>query len=215
MTQRKENELSCEFGDVSSNCYYLLDQGVTEKLIYWGAKKFLPSFQRFPDIDLDDLKSEIREKLIKTPSTFEETEKSKPRSYICKIIQNTLISYLREKNSDSRYPAAGLIYPEKRMYEDEDFTVDWLALIPKHIAADMSQPEKPDALAEKKELIDAMRRTCDYLTQRQNQIIEGLKVGKSPTEISIEIGISRETYYQELRAIRQIFIKHGMLDFLH
>jgi RNA polymerase sigma factor (sigma-70 family) len=52
------------------------------------------------------------------------------------------------------------------------------------------------------------------LSARQQRIVAGVKAGTNNTELSRQMGISRDTLQEELRRIRQVFREEGLAPYL-
>ena len=63
-------------------------------------------------------------------------------------------------------------------------------------------------------LVLRIRGATERLSPRQQRIVGGLQLGESKTEISKNLPLSRQTLYEELARIREVFRDEGLADFL-
>ena len=63
-------------------------------------------------------------------------------------------------------------------------------------------------------LVVCIRGALQCLSHRQRRIVGGLRLGQSKTEISKNMPLSRQTLYEELGRIREVFRDEGLAEFL-
>ncbi len=59
-----------------------------------------------------------------------------------------------------------------------------------------------------------LRQITSRLSERQRDIIAGVTAGMNKTDLSRQLGISRDTLHEELRRIQQVFRDEGLADHL-
>ena len=63
-------------------------------------------------------------------------------------------------------------------------------------------------------LIEALKRAGANLTDRQQGVVQALNQGDSKVDAARRLGIHRDTLYQELKRIQQVFRDEGLEEFL-
>jgi RNA polymerase sigma factor (sigma-70 family) len=191
------------------------------------ARKYLPSFRQFPEIEIDDLEQIIATKAFQNESAFN-PQHGRASSYLCGIAQNAMIDHLRELKAKRSYPKGGIKRLDDTFSNDVQEDFDKTTFLPMEIAGidsltgddDESAPKGgsiisglPDELVEKAELLNAVRKAVMHLNPRLRRIAELLMLGKNPTEIAKEIGEKRSTVYYDMVKIRGFFSKQGLNEY--
>ena len=72
----------------------------------------------------------------------------------------------------------------------------------------------PEAEAVSADLADLADRVRTLLPQRQRRVWEGMATGEPPARIARDLGISRDTLYEDIRRIRNACRDSGLEEFL-
>ena len=133
--------------------------------------------------------------------TYREGREATIKSYMGKLLKNYLTSYLRKEIAEKRkmnYLPDSLDRPINE--KDPEYTLlDQIS--------EKATPPEPH-------LILDIKASLEKLTPRQQEICRLLSHKATKTDISTSLNINRDTVYEELKRIREIFRKDELEDYL-
>ena len=132
--------------------------------------------------------------------TYLEDREASIKSYMGRLIKNYLMSYLRKELAEKRktnYFPDSLDQPINE--EDPEYT----------LLDRVSEKESPPDPA----LILDIKASLEKLTPRQREICQLLSHKATKTDVSDYLSISRDTVYEEMKRIKEIFRKDELEDY--
>lgn len=167
------------------------------------VRGFLAPRAPFPALDFDDLLQECLLHWWTQRERYREERGASRGTYMRRILNAKLVDLTREANASKR---GGGRIAHSLDRDAEETEEEGLAL------GDLV-PSRVDIEAESSLRID-LRSGMALLTKRQRLVVRALAAGWQTTDISRRSGLSRDTLYEELRRIRQVFQDAGLEEYL-
>ena len=157
-----------------------------------------------PGYDADDLYQEGRTVWLRAKHTFRSDGGASLSTYIGRVVENRLSDLAREGRAGRRWSPRGTLSLDAPVGEDGDPLADLLR----------DGAPSPDVEAERSELLERLARMRERLPLRQQEVLDALADERHRAGIARDLGISRDTLYEDIRRIRDACRDAGLEDFL-
>ncbi len=160
--------------------------------------------QRPPnDIDFDELYQEGLTLCLSQRDRYEVARGASRGTFLRIVVQGRLRDLARgwtaEKRGSGRLPLS--LDAPASAHDHQGRTIGEMLPSQERLEADLAG------------LLD-LRQITSRLSERQRDIIAGVTAGMNKTDLSRQLGISRDTLHEELRRIQQVFRDEGLTDHL-
>ncbi len=135
---------------------------------------------------------------------YDEARGANRRTFMNRVCENRLRDLWREMHAARRWSARGTLSLDAPAGDDGDPLIDLLE----------DDAPRPDVLAEDSELLALIARVRSRLTPRQREILDGFTASHTVAAIARELGVHRDTVYEERRRIQNTCRDVGLEDFL-
>lgn len=157
-----------------------------------------------PGYDADDLYQEGRIAWLGAKHTFRVDGGASLPTYIGRVVENRLGDLWRATHASRRSSPRGTLSLNAPIGEDGDPLAELLK----------DSAPGPDVLAEDSELLALIARVRSRLTPRQREVLDGLSASHTVVAIAGELGVHRDTVYEDRRRIQDACRDAGLEDFL-
>lgn len=165
---------------------------------------FLRRHSGIPGYDEDDLYQEGHIAWLRARKTYRAERGASIRTYIARVVENRLTDLAREARAASRRPAAGVDSLDAALGPDGGSRADYLP----------DDAASPSDEAERAELAERIARVRGRLPARQKDVFDALAEDHQKVRIARDLGISRDTLYDEIRRIQDACRDAGLEEFL-
>ena len=166
------------------------------------VKDFRDDYPCLRKYDTEYLFTDCLIKWHQVRDTYKEVGRASPRTYMSRVVKNHLTSLVRRELAEKRqtdYLPDSLDRPLDP--DDPDMTL--LDRVSDELYEDPQIARKID-----------LEGSLLKLTPRQRELCRLLEQGQKITAIAEQLGLSRDTIYEEERRIREIFHKAGLREYL-
>jgi RNA polymerase sigma-70 factor (ECF subfamily) len=167
------------------------------------VRRFLASSKTFPVLDYDDLFQECLLHWWTQRQRYRKERGASPGTYMRRLLNAKLVDLTREAKAAKRGCGRITDSLDREVGEEKEDGLVLGDLVPGNV----------DVEAESSLRVD-LQRGVALLTERQRLVIRTLAAGWRITDISRRSGLSRDTLYEELHRIRQVFRDAGLKEYL-
>ena len=157
-----------------------------------------------PGYDADDLYQEGRLVWFRAKRTYRADGGASRSTYIGRVVENRLRDLARKARAVRRSSPGGVLSLDAPVGEDGDPLADLLR----------DDAPSPDVEAERSDLLERLARMRGRLPRRQQEVLDALADERPRAGIARDLGISRDTFYEDIRRIRDACRDAGLEDFL-
>ena len=137
-------------------------------------------------------------------SRYDEARGANRRTFMNRVCEHRLWDLWRGAHASQRWSPRGTLSLDAPATEGGDPLAELLE----------DSAHGPDVLAEYSELLALIARLRSRLTPRQQEVLDGLHVSRTVAEIARELGVHRDTVYEDRRRIQNACRDAGLEDFL-
>ncbi len=166
---------------------------------------YLRQHAPIPGHDADDLYQEGRSTWLRAKHTYCADRGASLATYIGTVVENRLRDLARAARAARRWSPGSVLSLDAPIGEDGDPLADLLR----------DDTPTPDVEAERHEIAERLARVRSRLPRRQRDLFDALGEDRPRAGIAHDLGISRDTLYEDIRRIQDACRDAGLEDFLH
>lgn len=165
---------------------------------------FVRQHPAIPGYDKDDLYQEGRVAWLRARKHYRADRGTSISTYPSRVVENRLRDLGRRARAARRYSPRGLASLDMQIGEGGD------------TQADLLRDDAPDpaAEAERTDMADQIDRVRRRLPLRRRDVLDALADDLPKAQIARDLGISRDTLYEEIHRIRDACRDAGLEEFL-
>ena len=157
-----------------------------------------------PGYDADDLYPEGRIVWLRAKHTYRPDRGASLSTYIGRVVEHRLSDLAREGRAGRRSSPRGTLSLDAPVGEDGDPLADLLH----------DDAPSPDVEAERSEIAERLARVRSRLPRRQRDVLDALGDDRPRAGIARDLGISRDTLYEDIHRIQDACRDTGLEDLL-
>lgn len=165
---------------------------------------FVSQHPPIPTYDTEDLYQEGREAWLRAKSTYRTDRGASLSTYIGHIVENWLRDIARKARALRRSSFPGALSLDAPAGDEGDALADLLR----------DEAPGPADEAERAEFSERLAEVRRLLSPRQRDVLDALKGHRPKARIARDLGISRDTLYEERRRIQDACRDAGLEEFL-
>ena len=175
-----------------------------ERRIQQVVDAFVHQHPPIPTYDTEDLYQEGRLAWHRARETYRPDRGASLSTYFGSVVENRLRDLAREARAGRRWSPRGALSLDASIGDDGDPLADFL------------QDDAPDPAveAERGELLERIARVRRHLPRRQRDVLDALAEDRPRAGIARDLGISRDTLYEDIRRIQDACRDAGLEDLL-